>query len=285
MIDGEFLQKFLVSNQTISYTVMTKIPMIRPFPFILIGIGIVSVGAYAAITHFQSVPDVSYPLPNDTTTTTPSLSSETSVTSVPSATSATSVTSATSSTPGSVHIAVPFQSQAPLQNWDALHEEACEEASLILVDQYLHGQTISPEEMETNIQTLVKWETDNGYAQDVTIDQLGKIATAEYGLKATVITNVTVESIKKEIAAGHPVIAPAAGQLLGNPYFSGKGPPYHVLVIIGYDSTHFITDDVGTRRGKDYKYDNETLINAIHDWNGSNETIQSGRKAMLVVTK
>jgi len=193
--------------------------------------------------------------------------------------------SSSSSIPSSVKIDVPFQSQAPLQNWDALHEEACEEASLILVQRYLTGQTTSPQQMEDEIQKLVAWETQHGYKQDVTASQLKTIAKDFYGLNGMILTDTSVDSIKKQIADGNPVIVPAAGQMLGNPYFSGLGPPYHMLVIIGYNDTSFITDDVGTRRGADYAYSFDTIENAIHDWTGSNATIQSGKKDILVLTK
>jgi len=87
-------------------------------------------------------------------------------------------------------------------------------------------------------------------------------------------------NIKKEIAAGHPVIVPAAGKVLPNPNFTNGGPNYHMLLIIGYDQTDFITNDPGTRNGKNFRYTYDGLINAIHDWNPNN--ILDGRKAVLV---
>lgn len=268
--------------------------MIRPFPVILIGIGIVSIGAYIAITQYQNEPSVVFPLPDAQATSSVTTTSSVSPTSEPDVSTTTSSFASSdngspitdnTALPPSVHIDVPFASQAPLQNWDALHEESCEEASLILVEHYLNGKTVTPESMEAEIQKLVQWETDHGYKYDVDMNELKTIAADFYKLKGKIVTDVSVESMKKELAAGHPIIIPAAGQTLGNPYFSGDGPPYHVLVVIGYDSKNFITNDVGTRRGKDYKYDYQTLINAIHDWNGSTDTIESGRKVMLVVTK
>lgn len=260
----------------------------RPFPAILAGIIIVSIGTYIAIVKYQE-PAVTFPLENSSSGMSQGFHS--SITSVPLVTSATSI--ASSSDPGSpitdlppsVRIQVPFASQAPLQNWDALHEESCEEASLILVEHYLRGAGISPQQMEDAIQKLIAWETDHGYKYDVDIEELKTIAKDFYNLDGRIVTDVTVESLKKELAAGHPVIIPAAGQTLGNPYFSGDGPPYHMLVVTGYDSRNFITNDVGTRRGEGYKYNYDVLINAIHDWNGSTATILSGRKAMLVIEK
>ncbi len=89
--------------------------------------------------------------------------------------------------------------------------------------------------------------------------------------------------MKNELAKGYPIIVPMAGRDLGNPYFSGEGPWYHALVIIGYDKTSFITNDPGTRRGEHYRYKYDVLMNAIHDWTGVKENIRDGRKVALVV--
>lgn len=290
---SERVQALFCHNRSITSTLSLPLTMMRPFPLILAGIAVVSVGTYATIAYYQQ-PDVVFPLGNTSSSlsSTERSSAQTSVTSVTSATSST-ITAASSipaantneDLPASVRIDVPFASQAPLQNWDALHQEACEEASLILVKYFLEGKTITPQTMEDEIQKLVAWETANGYKIDVDTEELLTIAKELYGLNGRIVTDVSVESLKRELAAGNPVIIPAAGQTLGNPYFSGDGPPYHMLVVVGYDSKNFITNDVGTRRGEGYKYDYDTLINAIHDWNGSTDTILSGPKRMLVITK
>lgn len=178
----------------------------------------------------------------------------------------------------------PFQSQAPLGNWDQLHEESCEEASLILVKYWQGGKgTISAQTMEDEIQKMVAWENSHGFAQDVTVQQVAQIAKDYYGMsEPTPEYNITIADIKKAIADNHPVIIPAAGRLLGNPYFTPPGPIYHMMVIIGYNGNTIIVQDVGTRRGDHYQYNQEILMNAIHDWSGSKENIEQGRKAMLV---
>ena len=49
----------------------------------------------------------------------------------------------------------PFQSQAPFANWDELHDEACEEAALILVYFYLNGKSLSKDIMDKEILMFV----------------------------------------------------------------------------------------------------------------------------------
>lgn len=186
---------------------------------------------------------------------------------------------------GNVQLKLPFASQAPLGNWDPPYDEACEEASLILVNAYLNGQGMSANEMNAQILATVAWEEANGYPIDVTMPQLLEIAKGKYGLNGRVIENVTIEDIKEELRNGNPVIAPFAGRELGNPYYSGLGPWYHVLVITGFDGTHFYTKDVGTKRGDNYKYTHATLFNALHDWTGVKEQTNTGPKRVLIVTK
>lgn len=188
--------------------------------------------------------------------------------------------------PASVALDVPFTPQAPHADWNPPFDEACEEASLLTVEFFLRGTSFTPEIADREIRAMASWEEDHGYAVDITTEELADIAGEYFGRKARAYLDddVTKENIKSLLAAGYPVIIPAAGRDLGNPYFSGDGPPYHMLVITGYTRWgNFITNDPGTRRGEDYTYDQDLLVSTIHDWNGSTETIRTGRRAMLVV--
>lgn len=215
-----------------------------------------------------------------------SAASTSSKASIASAASAASVaTSSKVAATGNVQLKLPFASQAPNGNWDPPYDEACEEASLILVNAYLNGQGMSAGEMDRQILSTVAWEADNGYPIDVTMPQLLEIAKGKYGLSGKVIENVTLEQIKQELRNGNPVIAPFAGRDLGNPYYSGAGPWYHVMVITGFDDSYFYTKDVGTKRGDNYKYSHATLFAALHDWTGVKEETNTGPKRVLIVTK
>ncbi|MDO8468403.1 MAG: hypothetical protein Q7S29_01450, partial [Candidatus Peribacter sp.] len=126
--------------------------------------------------------------------------------------------------PYTVRLSVPFSPQAPSANWDALHEETCEEMSLLLVHHYLAGTDINPEQAESELLALTSWETEHRFSQDVTVQELGKIAEEYFGYRFRMIEDPTVDGLKRLLADGHPVIVPAAGRDLGNPYFSGEGP-------------------------------------------------------------
>ncbi len=185
----------------------------------------------------------------------------------------------------SVLITVPFSPQAPFANWDSLHEEACEEMSLILVHHYLEQTPLSPEQAEQEVQEMIAWEHEHGYGDDVTALQLGEIASKFYGYHWRLLSDPTAPLLQDELSKGTPVIVPAAGRLLHNPYYSGAGPWYHMLVVTGYTQDGFITNDTGTKRGEKYFYATDVLMRAMHDWTGVKENIEQGAKTALVIER
>lgn len=184
--------------------------------------------------------------------------------------------------PSSVLLKVPFMSQAPFAKWDALHEDACEEASLIMLKYFSDGKkAISKELAEKEIQNMIAFEKKNKYGISITLDELSEIARKYYNLKTgRVEKNITIDDIKKELSDGKPVIVGAAGKVLPNPNFKNGGPIYHMLVVVGYDEKGFITNDPGTRLGEGFRYSFDDLLESIHDWDAKN--ILSGGKNYLV---
>lgn len=169
--------------------------------------------------------------------------------------------------PDSVLLPVPFLVQAPFGTWDALHEEACEEASIIMVVEAKKGlKTISVADGDRMIKELVDWQSAHGLGVSINLAEVGQVARERYNLSSRILKNPTVQQLKDELAAGRPVIVPAAGRTLGNPYFTAPGPLYHMLVLIGYSGTDFITNDPGTKRGANYRYNQTVLLNSIHDF-------------------
>lgn len=189
------------------------------------------------------------------------------------------------SIPAEFNLDVPFAVQAPFAVWDAVHEDACEEASVIMAAHFVLGKKLPDAAyIDGEILKIVDWETKNfGFWKDTDAEKTAEILRKYYGLKdVRVEYDITLDDIKKEIAAGYPVILPAAGRMLKNPYFKGEGPFYHMVVAKGYTKDgKIITNDPGTKRGKNFAYDAAVLFNAIHDWNGGD--VLNGRKAMIVV--
>lgn len=201
--------------------------------------------------------------------------------------------------PDKIDLQVPFLTQAPLTNWDDLHNDACEEAALIGVIKYLKNyQSINKEEAENEIQNLVNWQIENfGGHYDLPVEKVGEMIKKYFKRKTDIYydANVTIDSIKQNVNQNSPVIVPLAGRLIDNPYYRSPGPVYHMLIIRGYDDKkqEFITNDVGTKRGEGFRYNYQILYNAIHDmplWQQDKtaldtnpDMILDGKKAMLII--
>lgn len=185
-------------------------------------------------------------------------------------------------------LAVPFLSQAPLGDWAMPYQEACEEASLLMVQAYYQGSQpdrLDPEEAKARLLALIEWQTTRRDASivDISAQEAAQDAEAYWPeLSASVAPIKTADDIRRELVAGRPVIIPAHGKSLANPHFRNGGPLYHMLVITGYlPDGRFITNDPGTRFGKDFLYTEANLLASIHDWNGGDVT--NGQRVMLVL--
>lgn len=196
------------------------------------------------------------------------------------------VTDDSTELPIEYNLAVPFTSQAPAGNWALPYQEACEEASIYMVAAYYQGLPAGQIAVETADQAILKIvDFENsflGFYFDTTAVETASIVDSYYGYQARVIEDPSIDDIKRQVAAGRPVIVPAAGRELGNPFFSGVGPLYHMLVVKGYTATQFITNDPGTRHGENYAYDIEVIMEAMGDWNGGDPA--HGGKRVIVIT-
>lgn len=179
---------------------------------------------------------------------------------------------------------VPFTSQAPLGVWDPDHKEACEEASILMVLRYFEGRPFaSPEEADLALIALVRANENLGFAVDTTAAEVRTLLLSQNpDFSAELLHDPSVDDLKRVLSDGKLVIVPAQGQFLGNPYFQNPGPPYHMLVLRGFtDDGMVITNDPGTRRGEQFAYSWDTLMYALHDWNGGE--VESGEKVVVVV--
>lgn len=187
--------------------------------------------------------------------------------------------------PVEFNLDIPFTSQAPFGNWDATHEEYCEEASLVMANRFVTNRGISgSQDADDAMNAMKDWEVEHfGYFESTTAEETATIAREYLGLQAKVVKEFTWDDAKRELLQGHVVILPSAGRELGNPNFTGLGPIYHMLVVRGWTTTKIITNDPGTRRGEEYVYDPTVLYNAIGDYNHNDPA--HGATVMIVVWK
>jgi hypothetical protein len=188
--------------------------------------------------------------------------------------------------PSEANLAVPFTVQAPHANWEDPYGELCEEASVLMAVSYLTKKEIPNADFADKALLAIKDFEDKkfGYYKDTTAEETAIIIREHFSYsKVEVKQNPTIDNIKQAIADGRVVIAPLAGREIGNPYFHAPGPLYHMLVIKGYtDDGKFITNDPGTKRGENYLYPQDRIMEAIHDWR-TDQNIDLGKKVILIV--
>lgn len=187
--------------------------------------------------------------------------------------------------PYEFNLDVPFTSQAPFAEWDETHEEACEEASVLMVHYFYENMDFSgPEEADREILKFIDFENDFlGFFESTAADELARVLEAYWGYDVDLIYDFSIDNVKNAVYRGYPVIVPAAGQILDNPHFQDPGPVYHMLVVKGWVGDKFITNDPGTRHGEDWLYEFDHLMNSAHDWNGG--AVETGAPVILIMKK
>jgi hypothetical protein len=197
----------------------------------------------------------------------------------------------TSSSGGSISIRasvnwdVPFTPQAPTGDWTPPFNEACEEASALMVLRFFAQRDIpSPEEAEADIRGLALVNADVlGYPIDQTVSQLKDLLLHEApSLRVELRMDPAIDDLKDALSRESLIIVPAVGRALHNPYFRTPGPVYHMLVLRGFTKDGYvITNDPGTKHGEQFVYPWNTVMQAIHDWDPDDVT--HGARVVMIV--
>jgi hypothetical protein len=187
---------------------------------------------------------------------------------------------------------VPFTSQAPYADWEDLrHQDGCEEAAAIMAIYWARNKELSRYEANKTIEALADWELEQyGSFNDTSAqDTVLRIINGYFEYEAAAIqNNITNQDIINALQQDKLILAPTNGQALDNPYFTSPSPLTHMLVITGYDeaTNEFITNDPGTKRGENYRYNAEVLFNAINDYpTGDHESISQIKKDIIIISK
>lgn len=194
-------------------------------------------------------------------------------------------------TPDYVLLDVPFYSQAPTAKWsDPRQQDGCEEASIMMAHLWLTKTSLTAQQAEQTIIDISEYEKDKyGAYVDRSITDTGKLMEEYYGHKNyKIVRNITADDIKAELAKGNLVIVPTNGQILDNPNYTGAGPITHMIPIIGYDNAkgQFITNDPGTRNGRQFRFTYENMMDSIYDYQtGAHEGYEKTETIMMVVEK
>lgn len=188
------------------------------------------------------------------------------------------------------NLTVPFTPQAPEGNWRQPWQDTCEETSIVMVNNFYQGNTTKKKDKDKAkkeiLQILKIKENKWGKSLDESAAKVADIINNFLPWEARVIENPTLDQMKAEIDANRPVILPAYGKALKNPYFRSGGPVYHMLVISGYDEEkqEFIVQEPGTRFGLDFRYSFATIMDAAHDFT-TRAKVSTGKKVAIFTSK
>ncbi len=165
---------------------------------------------------------------------------------------------------------MPFTSQAPYGKWHEPWKNACEEASIAMVD-FFYAKKIftTPAIAAAHIEHIFSLkEFITGKSLDETADMMATIINTYLPWEAVVVSAPTLEDMLNELDHGRPIILPAYGTALANSYFLSDQLDYHVLVLSGYNAQKktFIAQEPGTSRGLDFEYSFDTIMTAMHDF-------------------
>jgi len=184
---------------------------------------------------------------------------------------------------------VPFTPQAPFGEWNDPWQDFCEEAVILMLTKYYKSPsptTIISKNEASGLMLYIMSQEEKllGYHKNTGAEDIAQMLKSVFELEAKVIEGASIEKIKEEILRYRPVIIPAAGRRLGNPYFQKGRPFYHTIIVIGYDDSDrtFIVHEPGTRFGKEYKYAQQTLFDAMADWSHEEQKVID-RKVIVVI--
>ncbi len=174
---------------------------------------------------------------------------------------------------------IPFVVQAPFANW-RIHHESCEEASVLMIHNYLTGyKEIDMKVIDLTLRKMKEFQIErNGEEKDLHKEELVNFIKDFFNYKkVNLYYNSTIKNIKEKLAHGTPVIIPVKAKILSNPYY--READYHVLVVIGYDDNtqKIITNDPGTIRGQRYTYPYSVFESAMIKAGGNIITIEDSR--------
>jgi hypothetical protein len=187
-----------------------------------------------------------------------------------------------------VSLVVPYIKEVPAGVSGGNWKNACEEASIAMVEQFYTGKKVMNIDAGKAFMIKLFNKEDVLYGSNVNsdTDQVKYLIDSYSDYNAKIIDNPTVAQIKSEIDAGRPVITPHYGFALGNKDipFLRTGTSYHMETIIGYDDAaqQFIVNDSGDPiDGPGHRYDYSVFMNSIHDYNYADKKADGPARAVF----
>jgi hypothetical protein len=187
-----------------------------------------------------------------------------------------------------VSLVVPYIKEVPAGTSGGSWKNACEEASMAMLEQFYTGKKVMNIDAGKAFMTKLFDKENILYGSNVNsnTDQVKYLIDNYSDYNAKIINNPTVAQIKSEIDAGRPVITPHYGFALGNKDipFLRIGTSYHMETIIGYDDAaqQFIVNDSGDPiDGQGHRYNYSVFMNSIHDYSYADKKADGPARAVF----
>lgn len=193
----------------------------------------------------------------------------------------------------SISLDAPFVSQAPSGQWsDPRFQDACEETSSLIAYSWAKDLPITNRSATDEIVAMADFQSQQ-YANFIDTsarDTAERILDGYFNYPHyEIVTLQDSEQLIRILLSGQLIVAPTNGQILNNPNFTAPGPLRHMLVVSGYDTetNEFITQDPGTRLGRNFRYSRQNLWNAIRDYETGNHApiSQDSPTTIIIVSK
>jgi len=189
---------------------------------------------------------------------------------------------------------IPYINESPDGSWQGPWKNACEEASIFMIEKYYLGQQEADIRVAMAFMNNLFTIENKIFGSNANTDakQTTQLINDYFSYNALMKINPTVLDIKKELQQKRPVIAPVFGFDLHNKNIPFLAPPrgtaYHMLVIGGYDDTtkEFITEDSGDIvAGVNHRYTYDIVMGALHDYNYATNRVDGPATAIFTYPK
>lgn len=187
-------------------------------------------------------------------------------------------------------LSVPYTTQIPNGRWVNPWSNACEESSVIMVDNYYDGgdTKITPKKAMNLIQPLFNYENKNfGENYDSNAFRTLRMINDNTGFTGVIKIDPTLQEIKDHLKEGLPILTLHYGFVLPNKnlHFLRAGSSYHMMVLNGFDNSDetFITNDPGDIiTGYNHRYKYKDFLKSLGDFNHLTKKVDRNRPTVIL---
>ncbi len=191
-----------------------------------------------------------------------------------------------------VQLDIPYINESPDGSWTGPWKNACEEASIAMIENFYLGKKDVTIKEAMNFMSVLFTKQNQIWGSNADADaaRSTKLIDEYTNYNAVIKDNPTIEEIKTELQRKRPVIIPVYGKTLKNSNipFLATGSYYHMMIIIGYDdeTQEFITNDTGDiKTGANHRYKYGTIMDSLHDFNFAEHKANGPAKAIFTYPK